>query len=66
LESSQPPSISGIDAGIIDTNIDPGFAEVLIRAGRLVFDITLPSSSNAATQLTSLAQTILSRASALE
>jgi hypothetical protein len=66
LPPSSAPSISGIDDGLIDTNIDPGFAVILVRAGKLVIDITLPSSSSAGTQLTSLAQTVLSRALALE
>ena len=66
LPPSQPPNVSGIDDGLINTNIDPGFGAILVRAGKLVVTITLPTSAQAGDQLTSLTQTVLSRALALE
>lgn len=66
LPPSGEPSISGIDEGLINTNIEPGFGAILVRAGRLVVTITLPTSGQAGDQLTSLTQTVLSRALALE
>ena len=66
LPPSDPPTLSGIDDGLINTNIDPGFGAILVRAGKLVVTITLPTSGAARDQLTSLAQIVLSRALALE
>jgi hypothetical protein len=66
LPPSTAPNVSGIDAGLINTNIDPGFGAILVRAGKLVVTITLPTSAQAGDQLTSLTQTVLSRALALE
>ncbi len=66
LPPSERPNVSGIDDGLINPNIDPGFGAILVRAGRLVVTITLPTSAQAADQLTSLTQTVLSRALALE
>lgn len=66
LPPSQPPNVSGIDDGLLNTNIDPGFGAILVRAGKLVVTITLPTSPQAGDQLTSLTQTVLSRALALE
>lgn len=61
-----PPSLSGVDEAAINANIEPGFGAILARAGRLVVAVTLPTSANAATQLTSLTALVLSRAAALE
>jgi hypothetical protein len=66
LPPSDAPGISGIDEGLINTDVDPSFGAILVRAGKLVVTITLPSSDQAGTQLTSLTQTVLSRALALE
>ncbi|MEP7360583.1 MAG: hypothetical protein ABI744_03295 [Chloroflexota bacterium] len=66
LPPSEPPNISGIDEGLMNTNIDPGFGAILVRAGKLVVTITLPTSAQAGDQLTSLTQTVLSRALAFE
>lgn len=66
LPPSDPPSLAGIDQGLINTNIDPGFGAILVRAGKLVVTITLPTSANAGSQLTSLTQTVLARALSLE
>ncbi len=66
LPPSDSPTLSGIDDGLINNNIDPGFGAILVRAGKLVLTITLPSSANAGQQLTSLTQTVLSRALSLE
>lgn len=66
LPPSSPPTMSGIDDGLINTDIDPGFGAILIRAGKLVVTITLPTSASAGAQLTSLTQTVLSRALSLE
>ena len=66
LPRSSAPNISGIDEGLINTNIDPGFGAILVRAGKLVVTITLPTTAQAGDQLTSLTQTVLSRALALE
>jgi hypothetical protein len=66
LPPSDPPTMSGIDDGLLNTDVDPGFGAILVRAGKLVVTITLPSSANAGAQLTSLTQTVLSRALSLE
>ena len=66
LPPSSAPNISGIDDGLINTSADQGFGAILIRAGKLVVTITLPLSADAVSQLTSLTQTVLSRALALE
>lgn len=66
LPPSDKPSLSGIDDGLINTNIDPGFGAILVRAGKVVLDISLPTSSSAGSQLTNLAQTVLGRALSLE
>ena len=66
LPPSTTPNLSGIDDGLINTNIDPGFGDILVRAGKLVFNISLPSSGSTGDQLTNLAQTVLSRALSLE
>jgi len=66
LPPSDPPNVSGIDEGLINPNIEPGFGAILVRAGNLVVTITLPTSAQAGDQLTSLTQTVLSRALAYE
>ena len=66
LPSSTAPNVSGIDDGLINTDIDPGYGLVLVRAGKLVVTITLPTSASAEAQLTNLTQIVLSRALALE
>jgi hypothetical protein len=66
LPPSGAPNLSGIDDGLINTNIEPGFGAILVRAGKLVVTVTLPTSDNAATQMTSLTALVLSRALALE
>ncbi len=60
------PNLSGVDEGVIDTNIEPGYGAIVARAGKLVLTVSLPTSASAATQLTSLAALVLSRAAALE
>ena len=66
LPPSGAPNLSGIDDGLINTNIDPGFGAILVRAGKLVVTVTLPTSAAAGDQLTSLTRTVLSRALALQ
>jgi hypothetical protein len=60
------PDMSGIDEAAIDTNIEPGFGAILVRAGRLVVTITLPTTPAARDQLISLTNLVLNRAAALQ
>lgn len=60
------PNLSGVDEAAINTNIEPGFGAILVRAGKLVLTITLPTTPAANDQLVSLASLVLSRARALE
>ncbi|MEP7378689.1 MAG: hypothetical protein ABI725_03910 [Chloroflexota bacterium] len=66
LPPSDPPTMSGIDAGLINANIEPGFGAILVRAGKLVVTISLPTSASAGDQLTNLTQTVLARALSLQ
>lgn len=61
-----PPNLSGVDQAAINTNIEPGFGAIVVRAGKLVVTVSLPTSNQAETQLTSLTALVLSRASSLE
>ena len=60
------PNLSGVDVAILNTNIEPGFGAILVRAGKLVVTISLPTSTNAANQMTSLTSLVLDRAKSLE
>src|SRR5688572_21828975 len=60
------PSLSGVDEAAINTNIEPGFGAILVRAGKLVATITLPTTPATENQLISLANLVLSRARALQ
>lgn len=60
------PNLSGVDEAAINARIEPGFGAILVRAGRLVATITLPTTPAANDQLISLATLVLSRARALQ
>jgi hypothetical protein len=60
------PNLSGVDEAVIDTNIEPGFGAILVRAGKLVVTITLPTSAAANDQLISLTNLVLGRARGLQ
>jgi hypothetical protein len=60
------PNLSGVDEAVIDTNIEPGFGAIVVRAGRLVATITLPASAAANDQMVSLMNLVLGRARALQ
>ncbi|HUP83902.1 MAG TPA: hypothetical protein VM284_06915 [Candidatus Limnocylindria bacterium] len=60
------PSMSGVDEAAINTNIEPGFGAILVRAGVLVVTITLPNTGATADQLTRLTSLVLSRARSLQ
>ena len=60
------PNISGVDEAAINPNIDPGFGAILVRSGRLVVTITLPTTPAAHDQLISLTNLVLSRARGLQ
>jgi hypothetical protein len=66
LPPSSRPNISGIDDGLINTAIDETFGAILVRVGRLVVTITLPTSAQASDQLISLTNLVLSRARELQ
>jgi hypothetical protein len=65
IPSPGAPNLSGVDEAAIDTNIEPGFGAILVRAGRLVVTITLPTTSATNEQLISLANLVLTRARGL-
>lgn len=60
------PNLSGVDEAVIDINIEPGFGAILVRAGKLVVTITLPTSAAANDQLISLTNLVLGRARGLQ
>jgi hypothetical protein len=60
------PSMSGVDEAVINTNIEPGFGAILVRAGKLVVTITLPTTPAAEDQLISLTNLVLVRAHSLQ
>src|SRR5688500_4439530 len=60
------PNLSGVDEAAINTNIEPGFGAILVRAEKLVLTITLPTTPAAEDQLISLANLVVSRARALQ
>lgn len=60
------PNLSGVDEAAIDTNIEPGFGAILVRAGRLVVTITLPTTAATNDQLISLTNLVLNRARSLQ
>lgn len=66
IPSPSAPNLSGVDEAVINANIEPGFGAILVRAGKLVVTITLPTSEATADQLTSLTNLVLSRALSLE
>ena len=66
LPPSNAPNMSGIDDGLINANIEPGFAAILVRAGKVVLTITLPTSGAAESQLISLASLAMGRARSLQ
>lgn len=66
IPDPRAPNLSGVDEAAINTNIEPGFGAILVRAGRLVVTITLPTTGAANDQLISLASLVLSRALALQ
>jgi len=59
------PNLSGVDQAAMNTNMEPGFGIIVARAGKLVVTVSLPTSTSAANQLTSLTALVLSRAAAL-
>ena len=59
------PNLSGVDQAAMNTNMEPGFGLIVARAGKLVVTVSLPTSTSAANQLTSLTALVLSRAAAL-
>lgn len=66
IPSPTSPNVSGVDEAVVNANIEPGFGAILVRAGRLVVTITLPTSPVANDQLVSLVNLVLSRARALQ
>lgn len=66
IPDPRPPSLSGVDEAAINTNIEPGFGAILVRSGKLVLTITLPSTAAANDQLISLTSLVLSRARELQ
>jgi hypothetical protein len=66
LPDPQAPNLSGADEAAIDTNIEPGFGAILVRAGNLVVTITLPTTPAANDQLVTLANLVLTRARSLQ
>jgi hypothetical protein len=67
IPEASRPNISGVDEGAINANIQPdGFGAIVVRSGRLVVTITLPATSAASDQLTSLTSLVLTRARELQ
>ena len=62
LPGAQPVDLPGVDAALINPNVDGMYGAILVRNGRLTYTIALPASAGSQVQLESLAGLVLSRA----
>jgi hypothetical protein len=58
----QPGDLPGADAVLINTDVDGKYGAIIVRNGRFIYSISLPTSNGAQTQLETLAALILARA----
>jgi hypothetical protein len=61
MADATPITLPGADRAVIDTDIEGTWSSVVVRAGRLTFTISLPTSDAAEAQLTALAALVLAR-----
>jgi hypothetical protein len=57
--------LPGADQAGVSLNSPAGMAAIVVRSGQLIFDISLPASGSARTQLIALAALVIRRGSAL-
>lgn len=65
MSGGQPTTLTGADQVLINPAVDGSYGAIIVRAGRFTFTISLPTGTQAQTQLTTLATIVLSRASSL-
>jgi len=66
--SYAPAELSGVDDSLISLSVvsgGPPFATIIVRRGKLVFTIALPTGPNAQNQLRRLAEIVLERLSGI-
>jgi len=62
LPGGQSVDLPGVDAALINPNVDGTYGVIIVRNGRFSYSISLPTSSGAQTQLETLASLVLTRA----
>jgi hypothetical protein len=62
LPGGQPVDLPGVDAALINPNVNGTYGAIVVRDGRLTYTISLPASSGSQVQLESLAGLVLARA----
>lgn len=61
LPGGEPVDLPGVDAALINTDVDGKFGAIVVRDGRFTYTISLPTSDGAKTQLETLASLVLLR-----
>jgi len=62
LPGAQSVDLPGVDAALINPDVDGTYGVIIVRDGRFSYSISLPTSSGAQTQLETLASLVLTRA----
>lgn len=57
-------TLPGVDAALVATDIESSYAAIVVRNGRFVYTISLPTGDEAQAQLLALAATVLTRSQA--
>jgi hypothetical protein len=65
-QPSDEVALPGADQAVIQAAPDGDYGAIVVRNGRLTFTISLPTSEETETQLTTLAAAVLSRSSAFQ